>query len=83
MPGLHIAQASNKEQLVNTTPFPILPVSFSLYYLREGGEYELCETLVCNWRHNLNFDTFATASDTRKMKVSVDVQLPNQVPDQV
>lgn len=33
---------------------------------------------MCNWRHNLTFESFATASDTRKMKVIVDVQVPDQ-----
>lgn len=35
---------------------------------------------VCNWRYDL---TFATASETRQMNVTVDVQVPDQAPHQV
>lgn len=33
---------------------------------------------VCNCRHNLTFETFTIASNTRKVKVRVDVQVQNQ-----
>lgn len=74
LPALHIAQEGNREQLVTLCHFP---TEFSLYYL--GGNMKSVGLYMCNRRHNVTFGTFATVTDTSKMKVTGDVQVPDQV----